>query len=609
VHNFDLILTLTVSLAIAASLGYITHRLRLSPIVGYLIAGLVVGPYTPGFVANRELAEQLAEIGVILLMFGVGLEFHLKELLAVRRVAMPGAIIQSAATAVLAVLVLRGFGWGWAAGLVFGLAISVASTVVLIRMLSDNRDLHTPTGRIAVGWLVMEDLFTVLVLVALPVVFDTGSASVGRMLMSLGIAAIKIAFLVGFTFVVGGRVIPWLLGRVARTRSRELFTLTVLVLALGIAVGSAELFGVSMALGAFLAGMVVGRSEFSHRAASEALPMRDAFAVLFFVSVGMLFDPAQLLRTPVLVGAVLAVILLGKPLAAATIVLVLRYPFKTALVTAIALAQIGEFSFILATVGRQLGVLSEESSHILVAAAICSISLNPLLYRLVGPIDRWVSRSPRLWRVLNWRVATSVGICQESSLVALSPEHRAIVIGYGPVGRIITRILRQNAIEPIVIELNLETVHRLRAEGIEAVYGDAGRSETLQAAGAAQAGTLMLSSDGIQAAHEIIRVARELNPAIHILVRASYINQLKVLQQAGANAVISGEGEIALAFTETILRNLGATSDQIDRERELVRVDVLGLETPVAQATAGGEASGSAAVESAAGSELQQRAA
>ena len=604
-HNLDLILTLTMSLAIAASLGYITHRLRLSPIVGYLIAGLVVGPYTPGFVANRELAEQLAEIGVILLMFGVGLEFHLKELLAVRRVAMPGAILQSVATTVLAVLVLRAFGWSGAAGLVFGLAISVASTVVLIRMLSDNRDLHTPTGRIAVGWLVMEDLFTVMVLVALPVVFDSTSASVGRMLLSLGIAALKIAFLVGFTFVVGGRVIPWLLERVARTRSRELFTLTVLVLVLGIAVGSARLFGVSMALGAFLAGMVVGRSEFSHRAASEALPMRDAFAVLFFVSVGMLFDPAQLLRTPVLVGAVLAVILLGKPLAAAMIVLVLRYPFKTSLITAIALAQIGEFSFILATVGRQLGVLSEEATHVLVAAAICSISLNPLFYRLVVPIDKWVSRSPRLWRILNSRVAASVDIHHESSETASSPRHRAIVIGYGPVGRIITRILRQNAIEPIVVELNLETVHRLHSQGIKAVYGDAGRSETLQAAGAAQAGTLMLSSDGIHAAHEIIRVARELNPAIHILVRASYINQLKVFQQAGANAVISSEGEIALAFTETILRNLGATSDQIDRERELVRVDVLGLHPPIAQSVASGDAASSQS----SGSQPQQRAA
>lgn len=582
-HNLDLILTLTASLAIAALLGYITHRLRLSPIVGYLIAGLVVGPYTPGFVANRGLAEQLAEIGVILLMFGVGLEFHLKELLAVRRVAVPGAAVQSVAATLLAILVLHAFGWTWTAGLVFGLAISVASTVVLIRLLTDNRDLHTPTGHIAVGWLVMEDLFTVLVLVVLPVIFDPASATIGRISLSLGIAVIKIAFLVAFTFVVGGRLIPWLLDRVARTRSRELFTLTVLVLALGIAVGSAILFEVSMALGAFLAGMVVGRSEFSHRAASEALPMRDAFAVLFFVSVGMLLDPAQLLRTPVLLGAILAVILLGKPLAAAAIVLLLRYPFRTALAVAIALAQIGEFSFILATLGRQLGVLTNEATNVLVAAAICSITLNPLLYRLINPLDKWVSRHPRFCRILNPPVTASIGARQEGSQSPSLPNH-AIIVGYGPVGRIITRILRQNGIEPIIVELNLDTVHRLQAEGVKAIYGEAGRQETLVAAGVAQAGTLMLTSDGIPGTHEVIRLARELNPAIHILARASYINQLNVLQQAGANSVISSEGEIALAFTETILRSLGATSDQIDRERELVRRDLLGPHPAVEQA-------------------------
>src|SRR6516162_8812986 len=313
-HHLDLLLTLTGGLAAALVCGYLTHRLGLSPIVGYLLGGIAVGPYTPGFVANRPLAEQLAEVGVILLMFGVGLQFHLKELLAVRRVALPGAIVQSTLATVLGAVVARAFGWSWTAGIVFGLALSVASTVVLVRVLTDAHDLHTPTGHIAVGWLVVEDLFTVIVLVLLPALF--GERGAGGLPLALLLTALKIGLLVAVTFVLGGRLIPWLLGRVAATGSRELFTLTVLVVALGIAVGSATLFGVSMALGAFLAGMVVGRSEFSLRAATEALPMRHAFAVLFFVSVGMLFDPSYLLTAPGVVLATLGIILLGKPLAA-----------------------------------------------------------------------------------------------------------------------------------------------------------------------------------------------------------------------------------------------------------------------------------------------------
>src|SRR6266851_5996642 len=338
-HHLDLILTLTGGLAVALALGYLTHRLGLSPIVGYLVGGIAVGPHTPGFVANQEVAEQLAEVGVILLMFGVGLQFHLTELLAVRRVALPGAVAQSLVATGLGAVVARTFGWDWAAGIVFGLALSVASTVVLLRVLADHRDLHTPTGHIAVGWLVVEDLFTVLVLVLLPALFGGRPAALGHVPLALGLAALKMTALVVFTLLVGGRLIPWLLEHMAATRSRKLFTLTVLVLALGIAVGSATLFGVSMALGAFLAGMVVGRSDFSLRAATEALPMRDAFAVLFFVSAGMLFDPRFLLDAPALVAATLGVILLGKPLAALGIVLLLRYPPKVALAVAVALAQ------------------------------------------------------------------------------------------------------------------------------------------------------------------------------------------------------------------------------------------------------------------------------
>ena len=308
-HSFDLILTLTGGLAAALGLGYITQRLKLSPIVGYLIAGLAIGPYTPGYVADHGLAEQMAEIGVILLMFGVGLQFHIEELLAVRKVAIPGAVVQSTVATLLGVLVAQLAGWSLSAGVVFGIALSVASTVVLIRVLSDNRQLHTPTGHIAVGWLVVEDLFTVLVLVLMPAVF--GAATASSPLMAILGAAVKVGALVLFTIYVGGRTIPWLLAGIARTQSRELFTLAVLVTALGIAVASAELFGVSMALGAFLAGLVVGRSDFSVGAASDALPMRDAFAVLFFVSVGMLLDPGHLLEEPLMIAATLGVVLLG----------------------------------------------------------------------------------------------------------------------------------------------------------------------------------------------------------------------------------------------------------------------------------------------------------
>jgi CPA2 family monovalent cation:H+ antiporter-2 len=378
-HEYELIMTITGSLTAALLFGYLTHRLGLSSIVGYLLAGIAVGSYTPGFVANRALAEQLAEIGVILLMFGVGLQFHAKELLSVKRVAVPGAIGQSALATLLCVVVARALGWSWSAGLVFGMAVSVASTVVLLRVLVDNNELHTPTGHIAVGWLVVEDLITVFLLVILPVFFSTGTAGAGSIPVAIGLALVKIALLVALAFLVGGRLIPWLLEKVAATRSRELFTLTVLVLALGIAVGSAELFGVSMALGAFLAGMVVRQSDFSLRAASEALPMRDAFAVLFFVSVGMLFDPIHLMRAPGLVLVTLAIILLGKPLAALMIVLLLGYAPHVALSVAVALAQIGEFSFILATVGKDLGILEDGKVHTLIAASILSISVNPLL--------------------------------------------------------------------------------------------------------------------------------------------------------------------------------------------------------------------------------------
>jgi monovalent cation:H+ antiporter-2, CPA2 family len=561
VHSFELILTLTGGLAAALVFGYLTQRLRLSPIVGYLIAGLLVGPYTPGFVADRELAEQLAEIGVILLMFGVGLQFHIEELLAVRKVAIPGAVVQSAVATGLGVIVAQAAGWSLQAGIVFGIALSVASTVVLIRVLSDNRQLHTPTGHIAVGWLVVEDLFTVLVLVLMPAVF--GASSAASPVLAIAYAVVKVAALVVFTIVVGGRTIPWLLAHISRTQSRELFTLAVLVTALGIAVASAEVFGVSMALGAFLAGLVVGRSEFSVRAASDALPMRDAFAVLFFVSVGMLLNPESLLEAPLMIAATLGVVLIGKPLAALLIVALFRYPVKVGLAVAVALAQIGEFSFIVANLGMQLGVLTPDAANVVIGAAIVSITLNPLLFRAVGPVERWLTR--------RRPVAPQAPVVSRDHTPS---SHRAVVVGYGPVGRTVSRLLRENEIKPTVIEMNVDTVRALRADGVDAIYGDATHPDTIGSAGIGRADNFIVSIAGLPGVEEAFKVARELNPSVQILARANYLREVPALRAAGADVVVSGEGEVALGFTEAILERLGATAEQIDRERARVHAEL-----------------------------------
>ena len=575
-HNLDLILTLTGGLVAALLFGYFTQRMGLSPIVGYLLAGLVVGPKTPGFVANKHLADQLAEVGVILLMFGVGLQFHLKELLQVRRVAIPGALGQVLFATVLGYWIGSAMNWGWAAGTVFGLAISVASTVVLLRVLADNNDLHTPAGHIAVGWLVVEDLFTVLVLVLLPVVFGPSAGSGTNVPVALALAVAKLGVLVGFTLLAGGRLIPWILGRVAGTNSRELFTLTILAVALGIAVASAQLFGASMALGAFLAGMVVGRSDFSLRAASEALPMRDAFAVLFFVSVGMLFDPRSLTESPGLVAATLAVVLVGKPLAAWFIVWLLSCPLRTGLSVAVALAQIGEFSFILATVAKGFGLLPDSAYNALVAASILSISLNPVLYRLIDGFEKKLKECPGLWRILNARSNKAPADAASAAVHSYSHMPLAIVVGYGPVGRTLTRLLRESDIQPVVIELNLDTFRELKMEGIPAVYGDASHRDTLAHAGVEKAASLILTTAGMPGSQELIRLAKECNPSIRVFARSVHLREASALSRAGADTVFSGEGEVALSMTEFMLRQVGATPEQIDRERDRIRREFFG---------------------------------
>jgi CPA2 family monovalent cation:H+ antiporter-2 len=474
---------------------------------------------------------------------------------------------------VLGLLLAIALGRSWPAGLVFGMALAVASTVVLVRILSDNNDLHTQAGHIAVGWLVVEDLFTVIALVLLPALFGSSNGS-SSMWLTLAIAAAKVTALVAFTAVVGARVIPRLLDYVARTRSRELFTLTVLVIALGIAVGSAKVFGVSMALGAFLAGMVVGRSDYSLRAASEALPMRDAFAVLFFVSVGMLLDPQGLLESPGLVAGALTIVLFGKPLVALLLVWAMRYPFRSALTVAIALAQIGEFSFILATMGRELGILTSVATNAIVATSILSIILNPLAYRLIRPIERWAMRRPAIAAVLNRTQQVPEDLQISSPKRHTDASHRAVVVGFGPTGRTVVRLLRENGIVATVIDLNMDVVRQLRQDGVDAVYGDASRPETLEAAGVAKAGALILGSAGMSNGTEVIRLARAQSPRIRVMARASYLRDVAPLKEAGATSVYSGEGEVAMAFIEDILGSLRATPEQIDRERARARSEL-----------------------------------
>ncbi|MDX2056039.1 MAG: cation:proton antiporter [Polyangiaceae bacterium] len=560
-HSLDLILMLAGGFGAALIFGLLTHRVGLSPIVGYLLAGVLLGPYTPGFIANSEIARQLAEVGVILLLFGVGLQFHLHELIRFRRIALPASAGLTLLATVLGAVVGHSFGFAWLGAIVFGIALSITSTVVLVSLLAERRELHTPVGSIGVAWLVVEDIFTVLVLIVLPSL--VGSTAPADIMLAVGLGFVKLAVLVAVAVVVGGRAIPWLLTRVATTHSRELFTLAVLATALTLAVGAAELFGASMALGAFLAGMIVGRSDFASRAATEALPMRDAFAVLFFVSVGMLFDPSFLLEKPWLVAATLAVVLFGKPVIATIILLALRQSPRQALALGIGRGQIGEFSFIVGALGQDLGILSRDASSALVAASIGSISLNPLLLRLVPSIvpllpQRAIEEDPRL------------RISQAPPPASNRPaHHRAVVVGYGPVGQTLCRLLAESSIETVVVELNIETVRELRARGTLAVYGDISRKETLEEAGVAKAVSLFLTAP-IEVDSHVVRVARELNPELFVVARCSYLREVDALKLAGADAAFSGEGEVALAMTEFMLTRLGATPDQIDHERERI---------------------------------------
>ncbi|MGH7888093.1 MAG: cation:proton antiporter, partial [Candidatus Binatia bacterium] len=485
-HSVTLITTIAAALGLALITGFLAVRLKLPALVGYLIAGIIIGPATPGFVADIALSTQLAEIGVMLLMFGVGLHFSLEDLLAVRRIALPGAIVQIAVATLLGASVSTLWGWNLAAGVVFGLALSVASTVVLLRALESRGMLETINGRIAVGWLVVEDLITVLVLVLLPplsITLGTNPASPGdkvgdgAFLTTLALALGRVAIFVALMLIVGRRLFPKLLWQVARTGSRELFTLCVIATAVGIAYGSAELFGVSFALGAFFAGMVMRESPLSYRAAEESLPFRDSFSVLFFVSVGMLFDPQVLLREPIHVVVVVAIIILGKSLAAFLLVLMFRYPLNTALTVSASLAQIGEFSFILAGLGLSLGLLPAEAQSLILAGAIISIAFNPLLFRAIEPAQAWIRARSKLAQAMERPDDPLAALPTTVDLNRLTGQ--VVLVGYGRVGRRIGEALTANGISFVVAEENREIVEQLRARDIPAVSGDAADAAVL----------------------------------------------------------------------------------------------------------------------------------
>ncbi|QDU22685.1 cation:proton antiporter domain-containing protein [Urbifossiella limnaea] len=577
-HEFPLISTIAVAFTAAWVLGLVTQRLRLSPIVGYLLAGVAIGPHTPGIQGDVHIAHQLAEVGVILLMFGVGLHFHLADLLAVKWVAIPGAVVQSLAATAVCVAVFAAFGVPPRTGAVIGMAVAVASTVVLMRVLMDADALASPAGHVAVGWLLVEDVITVVVLVMIPVFGEHPAAEAAEPVhpvLAVGVALAKLSALIAVVAVAGARVVPWALTKVARLRSRELFTLTVMVFSVAIAAGAYSLFGASMALGAFLAGMMVALSPVSHQAAADALPLRDAFAVLFFVSVGMLFDPAFLVRQPLMMLAVMAVILVVKPVVALVLVLGLGHSVRTALVVAIGLAQIGEFSFILSETARKAGLMTDDGHNVLVGGAILSITLNPLLFRSIPAIERWLKRQPRLWALLTARAERRVQGANAEVAPPAAGRRRAVVVGYGPVGRTVDRLLRDAGLDTVVIDLNMDTVDEIRREGRTAVYGDASQAAILESAGVGGAAYLVLTLPQAATRAAIVATGRSLNATLKILVRAHYLRERGELEHVGATAAIFEEAEAAVALARLVLADTGAGRERIEHAVRDIRARLI----------------------------------
>ncbi len=567
-HSVSLITTISAALGLALVFGVVAVRLKLPALVGYLIAGIAIGPATPGFVADLELSRQLAEIGVMLLMFGVGLHFSFEDLLEVRGIAVPGAIAQIAVATLLAIALTSLWGWSVGAGVVFGLALSVASTVVLIRALESRGLLDSVNGRIAVGWLVVQDLVMVLALVLLPPLAgwlggaDGGAsapAAGGDLARALALTLAKVSLFVALMFVVGRRVFPWVLWQVARTGSRELFTLCVVAAAVVIAYGSAELFGVSFAIGAFFAGMLMRESALGHRAARESLPLREAFSVLFFVSVGMLFEPQILIDEPLRVLAVLATIMLGNALPAFFLVLAFRYPLNTALTVSASLAQIGEFSFILAGLGVSLGLMPPEGQSLILAGAIFSISLNPLLFQAIKPALAWVRSRSAMARSLEHSTDPLAALPSTVDPVQLTGH--VVIVGHGRVGRRIGAALRDAGMTIVVVEQNREIVEHLRERGIHAVSGDAaGDPNVLAQAHVARARVLVIATPEPVGVRRMIEIARALQPDIEIAVRTHSEQEAEFLNRERVGRVFMGEHELALGMTRYVLERTAPAS-------------------------------------------------
>jgi CPA2 family monovalent cation:H+ antiporter-2 len=563
-HSITLITTIAVSLGLALLMGLLANRLKLPVLVGYLTAGVIIGTHTPGFVADMELSAQLAEIGVILLMFGVGLHFSLEDLLAVRRIALPGAIVQIAVATALGATVAMAWGWDAGASIVFGVALSTASTVVLLRALEQRQLLKSVNGSIAVGWLIVEDLAMVLVLVLMPPLADwLGTGSAGSTVANAGASDLmttllitfgKVALFVALMLIVGKRVFPWLLWHVASTNSNELFILSVIAVAIGIAYGSAALFGVSFALGAFFAGMVMRESALSHRAAQDSLPLRDAFSVLFFVSVGMLFDPNVLIEQPLRVLSTLAIIIIGKSVAAFLLVLAFRYPLNTALTVSASLAQIGEFAFIILALGVSLGLLPVEAQSLILAGAFISITLNPFVFRIIEPAQAWIRSRSSLARVLE---RMDDPLAELPTTVASSyVTNHVVVVGYGRVGRRIGEALAEQRVPLVVAEQNRETVEGLRKRGIHAVAGDAADPAVLIQAHIARAAMLVIAVPDTLRARRMIETARILNPPVQIIVRTHNDEEAALLRKESGGEVFVGEQELALSMLRHVLSNM-----------------------------------------------------
>ena len=561
-HNISLITTIAAALGFGLLFGYLATRLKLPALVGYLAAGILIGPATPGFVADTELAGQLAEIGVMLMMFGVGLHFSLDDLWNVRRIALPGAVLQIAVATALGMALAHFWGWSLGGGLVFGLALSVASTVVLLRALEERGILDSFNGRIAVGWLVVEDLVTVLVLVLLPALAGSlggaaadahgaAAATDESLWRTLALTLGQVGAFIALMLIVGRKLFPWILWQVARTGSRELFTLCVIAAAVGIAYASTHYFGVSFALGAFFAGMVLRESELAHRAAEESLPLRDAFAVLFFVSVGMLFQPSILVEQPLKLLAVVAIIVFGKSLAAFLLVLLLRYPAKTALMVSASLAQIGEFSFILAALGLSLKLMPVEGQSLILAGAIISIALNPLVFLATKPLERWLGKNAALAARFE-RPADPLAELP----VSVPQEHLAghvVLVGYGRVGRRIAHMLKEQGIACVVAEQNREIVDQLRKDGVHAVAGNAGEPAVLIQAHIARARMLVIATPDTFHVRAMIETARALNPNVKTVVRTHSDEEAELLRGERAGQVFIGEQELAKGMSEFVV--------------------------------------------------------